>query len=163
MKKYFLLCWLALPLSGCAFLFSSTPPMSQAEIKQLETRTINAPVDVVFTAATEALFDLGYLIKHSERSSGVLLGEKQHTENEWVSGTEHHPGHWREKSITDNITLLIQPENKRSTSVRVKTARNGEQRINKSAIDEVWVLIDRQVLMSTPPTKSPTKPRRPSS
>lgn len=159
--RHVVLCVALLPFSGCAFLFNSTPPMSQAEIKQLETRTIHASVEAVFTAATEALFDLGYLIKHSERSAGVLLGEKQHTENEWVAATEHHPGHWNEKTITDNITLLIQPEDKRSTSVRIKTARNGEQRFNKSAIDEVWVLIDRQVLMSTPPaTKAKPKPRR---
>ncbi len=35
-------------------------------------------------------------------------------------------------------------------SVRIKTSVNGVQKVNKRAIDQIWVLMQRQVLMKAP-------------
>lgn len=134
--------WLLL---GTACITWGEKPMTQSEMTALETRYVDAPLEKVYTAAVEALFDLGYTITHSDKVSGVVVGEKQ-KEKTW---TVFENGQWQTRQGFDafQITLLIHPETKKQTKVRIKTAFNKEQRVNKRAIDEVWVFIERQVLM----------------
>ncbi len=139
-------------LTGCGWLLSGNQQqVGQAEIKNFETRTIDAKFDDVYAAATEALFDLGYQIKHSEKASGLIVGEQQHNYTESVYLGK---GVWdkRDKQTFYDITLLIIPEDKKHTNVRIKTSINGEPKLNKDAIDKVWVYVDRQVLMESPPS-----------
>lgn len=139
-----------LTMSGCAWLTSGGSQMGQAQIKNFETRTVDSKFDDVYAAATEALFDLGYQIRHSEKASGLIVGEQrtQYSETVYLG-----KGIWdkRDKQRIYEITLLIKPEGKKSTNVRIKTSIDGQPRLNKDAIDKVWVYIDRQVLMDTPP------------
>lgn len=139
-----------LAMSGCAWLTSGDSQMGQAQIKNFETRTVDSKFDDVYAAATEALFDLGYQIRHSEKASGLIVGEQrtQYSETVYLG-----KGIWdkRDKQHVYEITLLIKPESKKSTNVRIKTSIDGQPRLNKDAIDKVWVYIDRQVLMDTPP------------
>lgn len=130
--------------AGC-ITWATPQPMTQAEVKALETRFVDAPLAKVYDAAIEALFDLGYTVTHSDKSSGLVVGERQ-KEKVW---TVFENGVWQTREGFDSfqITLLIQPETKKQTKVRIKTAINKEQRMNKRAIDEVWVYIERQVLM----------------
>lgn len=146
-------------LSGCGWLLGGNQQqVGQAQIKNFETRTIDAKFDDVYAAATEALFDLGYQIKHSEKASGLIVGEQQqnYTESVYLG-----KGVWdrRDKKTVYDITLLIKPDGKKQTNVRIKTSINGEPRLNKDAIDKVWVYIDRQVLMETP-LSTPQKPKK---
>lgn len=127
--------------------------VGQAELKNFETRSIDAKFDDVYAAATEALFDLGYQIRHSEKASGLIVGEQRTNYSETVYLGK---GVWdrRDKQRVYEITLLIKPESKKSTNVRIKTSTDGQPRMNKDAIDKVWVYIDRQVLMEGPSTPS---------
>lgn len=144
---------------------TSGQQIGQAELKNFETRTIDAKFDDVYAAATEALFDLGYQIRHSEKASGLIVGEQRTNYSESVYLGK---GVWdrRDKQRVYEITLLIKPESKKATNVRIKTSTDGQPRLNKDAIDKVWVYIDRQVLMDSPPTpqkKSKTKKAQASS
>ncbi len=144
--------------SGCGWLISGDRQVGQAEIKNFETRSVDAKFEDVYAAATEALFDLGYQIKHSEKASGLIVGEQHYNYSESVYLGK---GIWdrRDKQRVYEITLLIKPEKKKSTNVRIKTSVDGQPKLNKDAIDKVWVYIDRQVLMESPPTPSKTGKR----
>lgn len=145
-------------LPACGWLASGNQQVGQAELKNFETRSVDAKFDDVYAAATEALFDLGYQIRHSEKASGLIVGEQHQNYSETVYLGK---GIWdkRDKQHVYEITLLIKPENKKSTNVRIKTSLDGQPRLNKDAVDKVWVYIDRQVLMDSPPT--PQKKAKP--
>lgn len=141
--KFIVLALFAL-CAGC-ITWAAPQPMTQAEVAALETRFVDAPLAKVYDAAVEALFDLGYTVTHSDKSSGLVVGERQ-KEKVW---TVFENGMWQTRQGFESfqITLLIQPETKKQTKVRIKTAINKEQRMNKRAIDDVWIFIERQVLM----------------
>lgn len=140
---------LALLVPGCGWMMSGGNQVGQAEMKNFETRTIDAKFDDVYAAATESLFDLGYQIRHSEKASGIIVGEQQqnYTESVYLGKGMYDR---RDKQTVFNITLLIKSETKKTTNVRIKTSVNGEPKLNKDAIDKVWLYIDRQVLMASP-------------
>lgn len=131
--------------------------MGQAAIKNLETREVDASFDEVYAAATEALFDLGYTIIHSDKDSGVLVGEKRQKKSNrgWIIFGETMGGQKiPEKEMYDmlQLTLLVRPKTDSSSKVRIKTAVNKEKKLDKKAIDEVWIYIERQVLMEEDPS-----------
>lgn len=138
-------------LSSCASTNSRS--VGQAAIKNFETRTIDASFDDVFGASTEALFDLGYTIKHSDKKSGIIVGEKQDArkdEKAVMAILYGLPAASIVTPIVYNLTILIKPDEE-SVKVRIKTAVDGEPKLNKQVIDRVWIYIDREVLMESPP------------
>ena len=144
-------------LSGCVTTGSRT--MGQAAIKNFETRTVDASINAVFTAATEALFDLGYIIKHSDRQSGLLVGERQDARKGERAATTFWFGYAAAANVRPvvyNLTLLIKPTGDETTDVRIKTSVDGEPKLDKKAIDQVWLYIERQVLMESGPDSSIT-------
>lgn len=155
----------SLLLAGCAFLEDSG--LGQAEVTALQTREVDAPYEKVYAAAQEALFDLGYTILHSEKASGVLVGEKQERNHrsEWITipnTTNQIPRPQAELYDTLDLTFLIKPNGPRSTNVRIKTDINKHQRLDRRAINDAWLYIQRQVMMNTPPEPAPrpaVKPR----
>lgn len=161
----FLLVIVAIVFSpACGWLTTGYQPAGQAELKNFETRTVDSKFDDVYGAATEALFDLGYQIRHSEKASGLIVGEQSQKYSETVYLGK---GIWdrRDKQHVYEITLLIKPETKKTTNVRIKTSYDGQPSLNKDAIDKVWVYIDRQILMESPATpekKAKTPKTRPS-
>lgn len=128
-------------LGGCR----SEPRYSQAQLNALETREIDAPLAETFTAASNAMFDAGYTIAMSDRAGGLLTGTKRHDRkrdemfvkksNRWVDYT---------------LSVQVRRLEPKVSAVRVKTAINGEPRVDLAAIDEFWVLMQRQVLMHEP-------------
>lgn len=147
-------CWL---LSGCS-LFQEKK-MGQAATKNFETREVDAPFNQVYEAGIEALFDLGYTIIHSDKESGILVGEKGlgKGKSAWIFKDKKLEK--VEKEVPDllQLTLLVKSLDKKTTKVRIKTAINKERQLDKQAIDEMWVTIQRQVLMEEPPL-SPVSP-----
>ncbi len=54
---------------------SSQDP-TQLGARQIEVRTLEAPYEIAYRAATQALFSLGYSIDHSDKASGILTGSR---------------------------------------------------------------------------------------
>lgn len=128
--------------------------MTQSELKYFETRPIDAPFDAVYEAAIEAFFDLGYTMTHSDRGSGVLVGEKRRKKpGAWLLGDI--PKGESPENYYDmlQLTILVKNKGKAASKVRIKTAINKEVALDKEAIDEVWVYIERQVLMEEKPDR----------
>ncbi len=131
--------------------------MGQAAMKLFETRTVNASLEEVFTAAAEALFDLGYVIKHSDKQSGILVGEKQDSRKEDRAAMAFWFGFAAAAAVQPivyNLTLLVKPVDDNTSKVRIKTSIDGEPAFCKETIDKVWVYIERQVLMESAPDTS---------
>lgn len=155
-NKTFLLAAILLLVSvsgfRCAWLEEGD--MSQSEIKNFETRDLDAPLDAVYAAATEAFFDLGYTMTHSDKSSGILVGEKRidAVDSSWWSADANREKTEAEKYDWLQLTILVRQETKTTSKIRIKTAIDKEPRLDKKAINEVWVYIQRQVLMEEKPS-----------
>lgn len=133
--------------AGCS---APPPPLTQAQITAIETREVDANLADTYNAASSALFDAGYIIIMSDRQGGLITGRKgldKSSERAWLSPT-----------IRDDefmVSIQMREAGPTRTTTRIKTAFNGEQRIDKTAIDQLWVLMQRQVMMSQPPTLTP--------
>ena len=135
-----LLCCVAI---GCSF---GGTKLTQAQMNALETREVDATFSETFNAASSALFDAGYTISMSDRDGGLLSGNKSNNrraERFWLKNHNIEDDHFA-------ISIQIQENGPRRCSVRVKTSVNGEPRSDKTAIDQLWVLMQRQVMMKEP-------------
>lgn len=148
--------------SGC--VTTDSKPQTQTEIKTFETRTVDAPFEQVYSAATEGLFDLGYTISHSDKSTGVLVGQKRvlrdfAKEFSWakvmidvLDDDKVSSSSEKDKYEMLELTLFIQSLDQKTTKVRIKTAVDKQAKFDKDAVDQAWVYIQRQVLMESVPT-----------
>lgn len=129
-------------LSGCA----GQPLYSQAQLNAIETREVDATKGDTFDAAANALFDAGYTVAMSDRSAGLLTGQK--------SDSKAAERFWVSPYIEDTdfaISIQVREVSSQRCTVRIKTSVNGEPRVKEEAIDELWTLMQRQVLMKAPP------------
>lgn len=129
-------------LGGCA---ASAPRYSQAQLNAIESREVEASLDETFSAASNALFDAGYTIAMSDRQGGLLTGTK---------GKDNTAARiWVSPYIQDThftVSVQMRQQAPKLTVTRVKTSVNGEPYVKKEAIDQFWVLMQRQVLMKEP-------------
>ncbi len=142
MKKALLLLFpMCFGLFGCA----STPKYSQSQLNAIETREVEASLDETFNAASSALFDAGYTISMSDRQAGLITGTQavdRSAQRFWVS-----------VYIEDTryaLSIQIREESPSLCAVRCKMSKNGQPYVDKEAIDQIWVLMQRQVLMKQP-------------
>jgi hypothetical protein len=140
--KSLVLLLLLIPVAACAG-WGPAGGMSQGEIKQLESRLIDGPFERVYEAAVETLFDLGYTVSHSDKESGIIVGEKQKQRllllSEQAAGAREFDAF--------QVTLLVRPKGKKQTKVRIKTARNKKNRFNKNAVNKVWNHLENEIML----------------
>ena len=132
----------AVVMAGCVLF---TPPLGQAQLNAIETRDVDAGFDETFSAATGALFDAGYIISMSDREGGLLTGTR--------SIDRSRQRRLLDSKIEDThfaVSVMIREAGSDRCSVRIKTSVNGVQKVNNRAIDQFWVLMQRQVLMKAP-------------
>jgi hypothetical protein len=131
--------------AGCASHGARPGKYSQAQLNAIETREVEASFNECYSAASNALFDAGYTIGMSDREGGLLTGTKRdskQSERLWISSF-----------IEDTafvVSMQVREVEPSLCTVRVKTSVNGEPVVNIKAIDEMWVLMQRQVLMKEP-------------
>ena len=137
-------CSIALAMAGCGVF--AKPQLSQAALNAIETRDVDADFDETFNAASGALFDAGYIISMSDRQGGLITGTKS-------IDRSRQRRFFNDKAIEDThfaVSILVRETEMARCAVRVKTSINGQPRVDKHAIDAIWVLMQRQVLMSAP-------------
>lgn len=106
---------------------------SQTELSALQSREFDASYDATYTAAINALFDAGYIIRSSDKDAGFVAAAR--TAGEAFSGYSHH-----------GVQVKIDAAGRR-TNVRVGTTDGmGQQKVNKEVIDELLNLIDRRLV-----------------
>ena len=128
-------------LAGC----EATPTYTQAQLTAIETRVVDADFDETFNAAAGAMFDAGYIISMSDREGGLLTAHQ-------MSSNEGWDRFWH-GDIPRRLTLSIKVRKvgPGRCEVRVKSAVDEASKVDKEMVDEIWVLMQRQVLMSEPP------------
>jgi len=133
-------------ISGCTSTVSPNR-FTQAQLTAIETRIVDASMDETYSAASSALFDAGYTISMSDRAGGLLTG---------TQGKDNTAARiWISPLIRDTsfvISIQIKSSGPQASDVRIKTSINGQPTVDKKAIDQIWVLMQRQVLMRTPPS-----------
>jgi hypothetical protein len=134
--------------AGCES--TNTPSKyTQAQLNAIETREVDANFSDTFSAASSALFDAGYTIAMSDKAAGLLTGEAakdQSAARIWVSPYV--------QDTKFRLSMQIREIGPRLTSVRVKGSVNGEPTVDKKAIDAIWTLMQRQVMMKDPPAST---------
>lgn len=127
--------------AGC----TASPALTQAQLNAIETRVVEAGFDATFNAASGALFDAGYLIFMSDRTGGLLTGVQVVDDSDWS-------GFWARSGDEEHLAISVQvrPETAATSLVRIKTQIDGRTKVDQKAIDEIWVLMQQQVLMSAP-------------
>lgn len=128
-------------LTGC----QESNQLSQAQLNAIETREVDANMSETYNAVSGALFDAGYTIAMSDRQGGLLTGTKavdKSTDRFWISHSI--------EDIKFVVSIQIREISPKVCTVRIKTSRNGVPKVDKKAIDELWVLMQRQVLMKEP-------------
>jgi len=128
-------------ISGC----ESSNQLTQAQLNALETREVDASMDETYNAASGALFDAGYTIAMSDRQGGLLTGTRVIDRSKarfWISP-------YIENTLL-MISIQIRETSPESCTVRIKTSVNGAPKVDKKAIDQLWTLMQRQVLMKEP-------------
>ncbi len=129
-------CLLAASASGCA----TDKQYSQTELTTLQSREFDAPYETTYTAAVNALFDAGYIIRSSDKDAGFVAATRI-TGDAWAG------------MAFQGAQVKIDAAGRR-TSVRIGTTDGmGQQRVNKKQIDELLNLIDRRLVgdLTTPP------------
>ncbi len=127
-------------LGGC----TSAPRYTQAQLNAIETRVVEADFNETFDAASGALFDAGYIIAMSDRTGGLLTGT-QVTE---ATGWNEFWGGPDPRFLA--ISIQVRAREPDQSIVRIKTQINGRVKVDQAAIDQIWILMQRQVLMSVP-------------
>jgi hypothetical protein len=128
-------------VAGC----SSPLQLTQAQLNAIETREVDADLGQTFNAASGALFDMGYIIIMSDRNAGLLTGTKSNSRRAdrcWVSP-------YIEGDVYA-VSIQVRELTSKLSAVRVKTSYNGAPVVDKKVIDQIWVLMQRQVLMKEP-------------
>ncbi len=145
MRARFLFVLGLLALTGCSS-YQSPSTLSQAQLNAIESRQVDADMPHTFRAASSALLDAGYTISMSDKEGGLLTGVKETdrtAERVWIA-----PWIKDTKSV---MTIQMQPIDTSKTEIRVKPSVQGEAVVDKKSVDQIWVLMQRQVMMKEPP------------
>ncbi len=127
--------------AGCA----AHPRYTQSQLNAIETREVDASFDETYKAAASALFDAGYTIAMSDQLAGLVTGQKKNSraaQRFWISPYI--------EDVQYQLSIQVRELEPQRCTVRVKTAVNGESRVQNKAIDQIWHLMQRQVLMNAP-------------
>lgn len=144
--------------AGC----TSAPKMSPTQMDALQTREVEAAPDASFAAATNALLDAGYRIELCDADAGLLTAQMREDPPVAanvaviVGSAVLSMGHY----VTDLpptfrvICLQVMPMSPRRSKVRIRCFENAAAKDEPQTVEQIWTLMQRQVLMKDPPTAS---------
>jgi hypothetical protein len=141
-------------IAGLFVTACATPEhYTQAQLNALETRIVEADFTDSFNAASGALFDDGYIITMSDREGGLITGHQTKQPTAWEQFWGPYPVY-----ASMEMSIQVRESGPQRCFVRVKTATNGATRLDREAIERIWILMQRQVLMIEPPASDEAPP-----
>lgn len=146
-------------LAACA-----APPQSITEMDAAELRTVEAPADATYSAASHALADAGYILCVSDADAGLLTGQKR-----------IDPAPAPNAAVIILTTILtnqphdlppefhalciqVRPDGPARSSVRLRAFRDGGAIPDPEVVQQLWTLIAREALRRAAPTSPPPPP-----
>jgi hypothetical protein len=153
-------------LGGCG---AGRPPLTQTQLDAIQVRVVEASPDRAFGAATSALLDGGYQVFVSDGDSGFLTGEKRKDPAVGLNILEivvttlaRAPQDLPPDFYAVSIQVL--PETGGRAKVRIRPFDNGiasdctdPDGDGRKVVEELWALMQRQVLMKEPSRAVPPK------
>lgn len=138
-----------LPIAGCGGSSGTRP--GQLATRSIETRYLEADYDLAFPCATEAFFTLGFTIKHSDKESGVLVGERV------VKNTGAKVGYILLLGVAgalinterqEEITLFLRKGSEQNrTILRIQELIDGKPKIEPAVVDSIWIVAQRECMI----------------
>ncbi len=146
-------------LGGCGPVH---PPLTQTQMDAIQVRVVEAPPDRAFGAAASALLDAGYQVFVTDADSGFLTGEKRKDPAVGLNILEivvttlaRAPQDLPPDFYAVSIQVL--PETGGRAKVRIRPFDNGvasdctdPEGDGRKVVEELWALMQRQVLMKEP-------------
>ncbi len=129
-----------LGLTAAAGCSTSGPILSPAEVNALEMREVDAGVAETFATASGALLRAGYDISLSDERGGLIVGRRS---AEALAG---EPG----ADADSAVSISIRRSGSNRSAVRIKTWIGDSRELDRGAIDEIWTLMQRRVLLNAP-------------
>lgn len=153
-------------ISACA---ASPRPdgLSPTQLDALQVRRVEASVDRTFAAATGALIDAGYAVLISDAEAGVLTAELRQdpavaADIATVVGVAVLSlgyVYYDLPPTYHELCLQVLPDGPGRSRVRIRSFLNAQNHHNPEKVEQIWTLMQRQVLMRdlpTPPRAAPT-------
>lgn len=146
-------------LSGC----ETTQPMTVTQLDALQVREVEANPDRAFAAASSALFDAGYQIHVSDADAGLLTAERREDPSVATNAAmiilssilTRGTGAQDKPPDFHAVCIEVLPAGAERSDVRIRPYLNGQALSPKSpgardTVQELWTLMQRQVLMKEP-------------
>jgi hypothetical protein len=164
MRAAVLLTLLALlTLAGCI----ADPPMTQSQMDALQVRLVEAPPERAFAAASSAIIDAGYDIHVSDGEWGILTAEKRQ-DPALAANIAVMILSTLARNPTDlpptfhAVSIQVLPVSQNRANVRIRPFINGQpcactkaDSEGREVVEQLWMLMQRQVLMKEPSTPRP--------
>lgn len=145
-------------LAGC----SADRPMTPTQMDALQVREVEAPADRAFAAASGALVDAGYRLVLSDGDTGILTAE--YREDPAVAANVAvitlttaacllSGGHVAPTDLPPTyhaVCLQVMPVAPARSAVRIRCYQDAAAKHNAKRVEELWALMQRQVLMKEP-------------
>lgn len=144
-------CFFVIFIIGCASA-PSIPP-GQLATRDMETRDMRISYDAAYKAVSNAFFAMGYTIKHSDKSSGIIVGSKSHP------GTGKKaamillfgvPGALIDTKTNYDVTVMLTQKDNDFTTIRIGTSVNGQPVVCREIIDSIWTVVEREAMIDEP-------------
>lgn len=149
-------------LAACA-----APPQSVTEMDASELRTVEAPADATYSAASHALADAGYILCVSDADAGLLTGEKRidpapAPNAAFIVFTAVFANRPTELPPEFHaLCIQVRPDGPGRSSVRLRAFRDGGAVPDPEVVQQLWTLIAREALRRAAPPTSPPPPPSP--
>ena len=155
-KNIFLPLFLSIVFLLSACVTPQQKQLQQAAIKNLETREVDAPYNQVFNAVEEVLFDWGYNVTHSERESGIIIGEKR-ADNRFARSMMISMfglgGLSTPAEYVYVISAKVNSIDEKKSKIRVRFSCAQQKipfRQYEKTVNKFWVAVQREVMMEAP-------------
>ncbi len=133
-------------------------PLTQSEIKNLETRELSLPYDNAYKAAANGLFSLGFAVEHSDKASGILTGQRidKQAGKKVAAGIMFGViGVLATGNRTETVTFMVTPANPVVTNLRMKVIIDGKQVTDREFMTKIWQQIEREGMLDSGPSSRP--------
>lgn len=144
-------------LAGCA----AQPPLTQTQIDALQVREVEVVPDAAFNALSNALLDSGYQVMVSDPDLRILTAQKRidpapAADAAVITGTvllSIFSGRDMVRDLPPEfhaVSAVVGAGAPGRASVRFQTFVDGHPTTDQARVEELWVLVQRQVLMKEP-------------
>lgn len=118
--------------------------------RAIETRFINADFETTYKAVQHSFTALGYTISHSEKSSGLLVGERTQKNNGRMAYAALGLGLLAlavDNDHVEEITIIVEKGSDKKTKIRIQMITNGNPQIDPVTVDTIWIVTQRETML----------------